>query len=622
MLRRTSTPRLTRRQGGGNGNGNGNSPTLGTSTTTLRVALVIGGLAACTLFALSISFRNRFTSNVALFDITAATTPPSPPLRVAVEDSSSPGAGVRSATGVDARRQEATSASSTSATAAQQPKGASKGGAVHANDDDSDCIFRDSPIYRKIYVYPNPGEEGWEGDILSWAGHNVSAMQWPWLALDRSARENAQSHYNIESSNVQYATELLVRELMINPQSCLRTFDPEEATLFYVPYLPSTEHHVGHDSKTDYSFSPYGKAILDILDNQDYAGWETMFGLTSKYWKRRGGSDHILVFSEPMHGLFHPRSKRGNYHFVHSQKQLSPAIVVSVELSTAFVTMYPKCAAKNILVPYPNTHGDWFNGVIASQARQLLEDAGMTTEHSNVALPSERTLAAQGKSDARPVAQYYAAGNHGTCTRLRKAMQADYKKCAASYVALNQNLPLPAGQNAFGMRLTTFCPSPGGDSPSAKRMFDALIAGCIPVILSQDFVWPSTKEFDPLLPLDPADFSIRLNSTDYDTPLLDGTTCQPLDEKRPGMQADLEAIPVAEIERLRRGVAKAGRLYSWYAESEQLPKNPLRNGVLPNGGAAHFVVQALAERSEGKRWPACEEEMKQPHGPDPRQFKC
>lgn len=261
------------------------------------------------------------------------------------------------------------------------------------DDTDKDCIFRDSPIYRKVFVYPNPGEDAWQGDILTSYGRNASAMQWPWLAIDKKARQAADAHYNIESQTVQYTTELLVRELMVNPDSCLRTFDPEEAELFYVPYLPSTEHHMGSTKATDYSFSPYGKAIMDILDNQNYTQWEEKFGLTSKYWKRRQGSDHILVFSEPMHGLFHPRSKRGNYHFIHSQKQLTPPIVISVELSTAFVNMYPNCAAKNILVPYPNTHGDWFNG-------KLFAAAAAATQTSN-----------------RTVSQFYHAGNHGTCTK-------------------------------------------------------------------------------------------------------------------------------------------------------------------------------------------------------------
>lgn len=495
---------------------------------------------------------------------------------------------------------------------------------VVARDDvvvDRECIFRYSSIYRKVYVYPNPGDPEWTGEILSPSGQNLSALPpWPWLELDRISRGNSRAHYNILSSNVQYTTELLVRELMINPKSCLRTMDPEQATLFYVPYLPSVEHHVGHDAKTDYSFSPFGKAIVDILDKQDYTTWESTYGLTSKYWKRRGGSDHILVFSEPMHGLFHPRNRRGSYHFIHSQKQLTPPIIISVELSTTFVSMYPKCAAKNILVPYPNTHGDWFNGAFAEQALKLLESTKVAIESSTAALPAERLLSSEGNVDARPVTQYYSAGNHGTCRKLRRAMQSDYIKCAASDKMLKETLQNP--NYSVGMRLTTFCPAPGGDSPSAKRMFDALIAGCIPVILSEDFVWPATKEFDSLLRLDPYDFSIRLNASDYDSELLDHTTCKPLNDTRPGLQAYLESISTAELKRLRRGVALAGKLFSWYTISDQLPQNPLRERVLPDGGTAHFVVQALAERAAGKRWSACELELKLPRGPDPSQFKC
>jgi Exostosin family len=387
-----------------------------------------------------------------------------------------------------------------------------------------------------------------------------------------------------------------------------------------VPYLPSVEHHVGHDAKTDYTFSPYGRAIVDILDKQEYTGWEKMFGLTSKYWKRRGGSDHILVFSEPMHGLFHPRNRRGNYHFVHSQKQLAPPIVLSVELSATFVSMYPKCTAKNILLPYPNTNGDWFNGVYANQARNLSERTIVGVHMSDAALPAEKLLYSAGGENARPVSQYYAAGNHGTCRILRRAMQADYVNCAASNKVLKDTLQNPP--NSVGMRLTTFCPAPGGDSPSAKRMFDALIAGCIPIILSADFVWPFSKEFDSLLRLDPLTFSLRLNASDYDSVLLDSATCEPLDQNHAGLQAYLESIPISELKRLRRGVEAAGKLFSWYAESEQLPQNPLRERILPDGGTAFFVVEALSERAGGKRWRECEMELKLSRDPDPTQFRC
>jgi hypothetical protein len=488
---------------------------------------------------------------------------------------------------------------------------------------DGNCPFRNSPLYRKVYVYPTFGEvdNGWSGSILSDAGRNLSTLSpWPWLKWERDSKRNATSHYDIDGQHVQYATELLVRDIITHPDSCLRTNNPEEATLFYVPYLPSVEHHQGSKRINDMSPSKYGQAIMDILESNKYQAWEDHFGLTSEYWKRRNGADHILVFSEPMHGLWHPRSRRGNYHFVNSQKQLTPPVVISVELSTTFVEMYPKCAAKNILVPYPNTDGRWFNGVFDSEAADLLKEANLTVSNSEAALPAEKELAVSSDpSAARPIAQFYAAGNHGTCRALRRSMQSDYKQCSASARVLLSKL---SKNEEHGMRQSTFSPCPGGDSPSAKRMFDALLAGSIPVILSYDFVWPYTKEFDPLTPLDPNDFSVKLLTADYEVSKLDEKTCLPKNETQPGLQAWMDTISVEEIQRLRKGVEKARDLYGYYKRRSDLPDNPLREGALPDGGASHALVDALADRAAGSRWPACEEELKLPRGEDAKKFKC
>ena len=177
---------------------------------------------------------------------------------------------------------------------------------------------------------------------------------------------------------------------------------------------------------------------------------------------------------------------------------------------------------------------------------------------------------------------------------------------------------------ALVYRQSTFCPCPGGDSPSAKRMFDALHAGCIPVILSHDFVWPGTAEFDtvrgpdqqdngmstPLL--DPETFSIRLEAGDYNESNFDPVSCEPIPERASTatpLQAYLESIPKDEIARLRQGARRASDQYSYYARSPDLPRNPLQRGELPTGGAAHALVAALADRAEGRLWPACEEEL-------------
>jgi hypothetical protein len=158
-------------------------------------------------------------------------------------------------------------------------------------------------------------------------------------------------------------------------------------------------------------------------------------------------------------------------------------------------------------------------------------------------------------------------------------------------------------------------------------MFDALFAGCIPVILSHDYVWPFTREFDRLIPepvssevatsiiLDPNDYSIRLNVPDHKFPKFDKDTCKRVAPESQGdLQRVLEAISPDEILRLREGATKAAAAYSYYRPSPTLPDNPLKEGILPDGGAAHLLIQALEERAEGKLWPACKEELKQ-HDP-------
>lgn len=497
-------------------------------------------------------------------------------------------------------------------------------GDIHpAADVDKECPFRDSPIYRSVYVYPSPNETlHWRGPILSSNGGNNG---WPWIDLDAQTRRDGTVHYNAGGSFAQYSTELIVRDIIMHPSSCLRTFDPDKATLFYVPYLASVDYHQGQLSNS-YKNSPYAKALYDVIEG-NYNGWEKLFGLTSKYWKRRGGSDHILVFSEPLHGLSHPRSRRGSFYYIHTQRQLRPPIVISVELSTTFVEMYPRCAAKNILVPYPNIDGRFLNGKLDLEVREMLQRKGLhNVADSDAALPAEKeTALTMSKEDEmpwgpRPVTQFYSAGNHGSCRDLRKAISNNFK-CTASNKVFNK-YSKEKSSYTHGMRMATFCTCPGGDSPSAKRMYDSLLSGCIPVILSHDFVWPFSKELDPTLSLDPNDFSIRWNASDFDTKRF-GEGCTLLDENNNGtMQLAFENVNAKEIRRLRHGTRKAAELFSFYRFDEGMVDNPLQAGVLPDGGAAHAVVDALASRASGVRWSACEEELKRVRDPDPTKFKC
>jgi len=481
---------------------------------------------------------------------------------------------------------------------------------VHTEDR---CIFRGSPIYRKVYVYPSPGENEWTGQVLS--DYGASITSWPWQEIDNQTRAKGSNHYHPYSMHGQFATELLVREIFTHPASCLRTHDPEEADLFYVPYLPSVEFHAGVKGRPpSHKTSRFAQALLDVLERK-YDGWESSFGLTAKYWKRKQGADHILVFSEPLQGLTHPKNRRGNYHFIHSQKQLSPPIIISVELSTTFVQMYPHCAAKNILLPYPVTDGNLFNGKLRKEAADMIQSKNLTS--ARTALPTEIDLYQTNDQQARPIAQWYRAGVHGSCAPLRVAMRRDFK-CTPSY-RIHKEL---GSTYPRGMHMATFCPCPTGDSASAKRMFDAVLAGCIPLILSDDFVWPFTTEIEPALHLRPLDFSLRWPAASFsDTKYKQD--CSIRNSSDLGIQERLELISKEEIRRLRNGLGKAAHTYSYYGHRDDLPSNPLRERILPDGGAAHALVAALAARAGGVRWPACSKELNRTDRPkDPTAFQC
>ena len=236
----------------------------------------------------------------------------------------------------------------------------------------------------------------------------------------------------------------------------------------------------------------------------------------------------------------------------------------------------------------------------------------------------------------RPLLQFYQAGNHGTCRQLRKALEKNYK-CTkdaqlSSHRGSGENVLLPY---TIGYRKAIFCPCPGGDSPSAKRFFDAVHAGCIPIVLSHDFVWPPFfSENEAFLGTNnPQEFSIRLNAQAYarpkynhqcdlvgDATLLsfnETTKAPPNISKRKAtttiaqdLQSYLKTISNEKIQLLQIGVGIASDHYAYYKRDKNLPDNLLRDRVLPNGGAAHTLVGKLSERALGVLWPACQHEEK------------
>jgi hypothetical protein len=211
--------------------------------------------------------------------------------------------------------------------------------------------------------------------------------------------------------------------------------------------------------------------LLQAIEKGSTDMWRNVFGVTDKYWKRNSGYDHIIVMPAPVTNFRHESSRRGFFHYM---THLTNPIYLNIEYSLSFVKEYPICATrKNIVMPYPSIDHHLINGHT------------VRTIHPS---PQER----------QEHLVYYKGGNHGECMDIRTALN-DIMK---------QSTFKPNMHRAKGYLTATFCPIPVGDSPSSKRMYDAMNLGCVPVVLSDDLLWAYSPDAGG--DIDPAMFSIRL----------------------------------------------------------------------------------------------------------------
>jgi hypothetical protein len=200
------------------------------------------------------------------------------------------------------------------------------------------------------------------------------------------------------------------------------------------------------------------------MEKNDSKLWKSYFNITDKYWNKNHGSDHILVIPAPVTNLRHQSSMRGYFHYM---LHLYSPIFLNVEYSLSFVKEYPICSTKkNIVLPYPTTDPQLFNGYLHSDP---------VDRHSLL---------------------YYAGGMHGDCVGVRRALKQIMVN--GTKITSKEHIVPKYGSNMkereHGFRSATYCPIPIGDSPSSKRMYDVMHFGCIPVILSDDLVYAYSTE--------------------------------------------------------------------------------------------------------------------------------
>ncbi|XP_057417690.1 probable arabinosyltransferase ARAD1 [Lotus japonicus] len=225
----------------------------------------------------------------------------------------------------------------------------------------------------------------------------------------------------------------------------VRVLDPDDADLFFVPFFSSLSLIVnparpaGSGSgaeKPVYSDEENQEALVEWLERQEY-------------WKRSNGRDHVIVASDP----------NAMYRVIDQVKNC-------VLLVSDFGRVRPDQGSlvKDVVVPYSH------------RIRTYEGDVGVDNRNTLLFFMGNRYRKEGGK--IRDILFQILEQEEDVV--IKHGAQSRESRRAASQ----------------GMHTSKFCLHPAGDTPSACRLFDAIVSLCIPVIVSDNIELPFEDTID------------------------------------------------------------------------------------------------------------------------------
>lgn len=242
-------------------------------------------------------------------------------------------------------------------------------------------------------------------------------------------------HRLIEQHSIDYWlwADLIAPESERLLKNVVRVHRQEDADLFYIPFFTTISFFLLEKQQCK---ALYREALKWVTDQPA--------------WKRSDGRDHIL----PVH---HPWSFKSVRKFMKNATWLLP----DMDSTGNWYKPGQVSLEKDLILPYvPNVDFCDTNCLSKSESKRttLLFFRGRLKRNAG------------GKIRAKLVSELNGAEGvsieEGTAGIVGKA----------------------AAQN--GMRSSIFCLSPAGDTPSSARLFDAIVSGCIPVIVSDELELP------------------------------------------------------------------------------------------------------------------------------------
>ncbi|TXG48731.1 hypothetical protein EZV62_024606 [Acer yangbiense] len=287
-------------------------------------------------------------------------------------------------------------------------------------------LYGDPDLPIRVYVYDMPRKFTYD---LLWLFRNS------YRDTFNLTSNGSPVHRLIEQHSIDYWlwVDLIAPESERLLKNVVRVNRQEDADLFYIPFFTTISFFLLEKQQCK---ALYREALKWVTDQPA--------------WKRSEGRDHIL----PVH---HPWS------FKSVRRYMKNAIWLLPDMDSTGNWYKPGQVSleKDLILPY-------VHNVDLCDAKCISE----TEPKRNILLYFRGRLKrnAGGKIRAKLVAEL--SGTEGVV--IEEGTAGESGKAAAQ----------------DGMRRSIFCLNPAGDTPSSARLFDAIVSGCIPVIVSDELELP------------------------------------------------------------------------------------------------------------------------------------
>ncbi|KAL0292571.1 UNVERIFIED_CONTAM: putative arabinosyltransferase A [Sesamum calycinum] len=224
-----------------------------------------------------------------------------------------------------------------------------------------------------------------------------------------------------------------------------RVMDPEKADLFYVPFFSSLSLVVNPIRPATLNVSPDRPVYNDEQTQEALMEWLEEQG----YWKRNNGWDHVFICQDP-NALY--------------------KVIDRVKNGVLLVSDFGRLArnqaslVKDVILPYSHRINTYKGDIGLENRKSLLFFMGNRYRKEGGKI---RDLLFQVLENEEDVII-----KHGAQSRESRRIA------------------------SRGMHTSRFCLHPAGDTPSACRLFDAIVSLCVPVIVSDYIELPFEDVID------------------------------------------------------------------------------------------------------------------------------